>query len=197
VGNVPVLRRISGVCGIASQLVGLTIILVVASISPWFSWTENDLSILGVEGSTTSLFNSGLIATGLLSLVFAMGLGKSLVTNLVGYFGLASLSLGSISLAVVGLFPRSIDLPHDSASIAFFVFIALALLLIGIAAIIASHRRWGVLSFVSAAVTLAFLLVPWPWTGGAIEQLLSCLPWALWTVLLGFRLLVEKRTANI
>jgi hypothetical membrane protein len=191
------LRRISGVCGIASQLVGLTAILVVASISPWFSWTENDLSVLGIDGSTTSLFNSGLIATGLLSLVFAMGLGKSLVTNRVGYFGMASLFLGSISLSAVGLFPRSIDLPHDSASIAFFVFIALALLLIGIDAIVASQRLWGALSLVAAAVTLAFLLAPWPWTGGAIEQLLSCLPWALWTVFLGARLLTGKRLVAI
>ena len=71
------LSCIAGACGIASQLVGLAILLASISICPWFSWTEKYISVLGVEGSATTLFNSGLILTGVLSLVFAIASGKA------------------------------------------------------------------------------------------------------------------------
>jgi len=192
-----VLRRIAGVCGITSQLVGLIALLVVISSSPWFSWTENDISILGVEGSATALFNGGLILTGLLSLIFAIGLGWSLLSSRLGQLGVVSLILGSIAISAVGIFPRSIDLPHDVASVAFFMFIILALLFIGVAAIIASQMRWGLLSLVAGVLIIAFWLAPWPWSGGAIPQLLFCLPWSLWTIIFGVGLLVRANPVGV
>jgi len=192
-----VLRRVSGACGIASQLAGLTAILVAVLASPSFSWTENDLSVLGIEGSATAVFNWGLVLTGLLSLVFAIGLRRNLLSSRLGEIGTFSLILGSVSLSAIGIFPRSINMPHDSASIAFFVLITLALLLVGVAAVIASQIRWGLLSLIAAALMLAFMLAPWPWTGGAIEQLISCLPWSLWTVILGIRLLAGAQPIDV
>ena len=102
---------------------------------------------------------------------------------------MASLLLGSISISAVGIFPRTINLPHDSASIAFYIFIALALLLVGIAAIIASRKVFGVLSIVGGILIVVILRAPWPWSGGAIEQVLACLPWSLWIVAFGVRML--------
>jgi len=195
--RVAILRRISGACGIASQLVGLAFILAAVASSPWFSWTENDLSILGVEGSVTAIFNWGLILTGLLSLVFAIGLWKSLIASRPGQVGTVCLLLGSVALSTTGIFPRTINMPHDSASIAFFVFITLALFLVGVAAIAASQTLWGVLSLAASVLMVGFLLAPWPWSGGSIEQLLSCLPWSLWTVVFGLRLLVGTRQVNV
>ncbi len=191
------LRRIAGVCGITSQLVGLIALLVVISSSPWFSWTENDISVLGVEGSATTLFNGGLILTGLLSLIFAIGLGRSLLSSRLGQLGVVSLILGSIAISAVGIFPRSIDLPHDVASVAFFMFIILALLFIGVAAITASQMRWGLLSLVAGVLIIAFWLAPWPWSGGAIPQLLFCLPWSLWTIIFGVGLLVRANPVDV
>jgi len=184
-----VLTRISGVCGIVSPLVGLTVILVVISNSPWFRWTENDISVLGVEGSTTLLFNWGLTLTGLLSLIFAIGLRKNLLSSRLGQLGVVSLLLGSVALSATGIFPRTINLPHDAASIAFFVFIALGLLLVGVAATTASKMMWGVLSITAGVLVVALLKAPWPWSGGAIEQSLACLPWSLWTIAFAVRLL--------
>ena len=185
------LRRISGACGITSQLVAITALLVAISSSPWFSWTENYVSVLGVEGPATILFNWGLILAGALSLIFAIGLGKSLPSSRLGQLGMGSLILGSIALSAIGIFPRNIDLPHDAASVAFLVFIILALLLIGVAAITASRIIWGALSLSAGVMIMALMLVPWPWSGGAIQQLLFCLPWSLWTVVSGAVLLVR------
>ena len=89
---------------------------------------------------------------------------------------MVSLILGSVAFSGIGIFPSSVDLPHDLASVAFFVFIILALLLIGVAAITASRVGWGLPSLIAGALILVFWLVPWPWSGGAIPQLLFCLP---------------------
>ncbi len=191
------LRRISGACGITSQFVGLVVLLVAISGSPSFSWTENNISVLGVEGSTTTLFNSGLILTGVFSLVFAIGLGKSLLSGRLGQLGMVSLILGSIAISAIGIFPRTINLPHDLASIAFFVFVYLAIFLVGVMAITASQKVWGSLSLTACVLIIAFRLVPWPWSGGTIPQLLFCLPWSLWTIAFGVRLLVKSNPVDI
>ena len=192
------LRSIAGVCGITSQLVGLTTLLAVVYSSPWFSWTENHLSVLGTEGSTATLFNSGLILTGILSLIFAIGLGKSLLSGQrLGQWGMISLVLGSVAFSAMGIFPRTTGIPHNCVSLAFFVFVYLAIFLIGIMAITASQKIWGVLSLTAVILIAVFQLVPWPWSGGAIPQLLSCLPWSLWTIAFGVRLLVRPKPVDV
>ncbi len=192
------LRRISGVCGIASQVTGLISLLIAVSMSPWFSWTENYLSVLGVEGSAITLFNAGVILTGILSLVFAIGLWKSLLSGrLLGFLGMVSLVLGSLAFSGTGIFPRSTGMPHDSASLAFFLFISLAIFLIGIRVTTPSQKKWGVLSLAAVVLIAAFQLIPWPWDGGAIPQLLSVLPWSLWIIVFSIRLLITPKSVTV
>ena len=83
----PVSSRVAGVCGIVSQLTGLATVLVAVLVSPWFSWTGSFISTLGIEGPVTVLFNSGLILTGVLGLVFAAGLWRNLPPDLSGRAG--------------------------------------------------------------------------------------------------------------
>lgn len=197
-GRAAGLRRVAGICGLASQLIGIIFISVTISSSPWFSWTENYVSVLGVKDSATMIFNSGLILTGLLSLVFAVGLGSSLLSGrLLGQSGMVSLILGSGALAAMGIFPRTTGLPHNLASLAFFVFVSLALLLIGAMAINTSQMLWGVLSLTAGVVMITLQLSPWADTGGAISQLVSFLPWSLWTIVLGVRLVMRPKPADI
>ena len=192
------LKSIAGGCGITSQLVGLMVLLGTISSSPWFSWTKNYLSVLGIRGATTTLFNSGLILTGVLSLMFAIGLRKSLLSGQqLGQLGMISLILGSGAFSAIGIFPRTTGFPHNCASIAFFIFVYLAIFLIGIMDMTASQKIWGFLSLTACAVVIAFRLVPWPWSGGAIPQLLSCLPWSLWTIAFGVRLLMRPTPVNV
>ena len=167
------------------------------SSSPGFSWTENYISVLGVEGSATMLFNWGFILTGVLILIFAIGLRNNLLSSRLGKLGVVSLILGSVSISATGIFPQTIDLPHDLASVAAFVFITLALLLIGVAAIIASQVRWGLLSLTAVVLMVIVRLAPWPWSGDAIMQLLVCLPWSLWTIVFGVALLGRARPVDV
>lgn len=191
------LRKIAGACGVISQLVGVSMLLVAVSQSPWFSWTESYLSLLGVEGSARVLFNWGLILTGLLSLVFAIGLRRNLLLSRLGQVGVVSLILASIAMSAIGIFPSSADLSHDLASVLFFVFVILALLVIAVATLMVAKRGWGLLSLAAGVLILAFWLVPWPWRGGAIPQLLFCLPWSLWTIVFGVVLLVRRNPIDV
>lgn len=196
-GTVAWLIRTAGACGIISQLAGGAFLLLAVFRSPWFSWTENYLSVLGAEGSATALYNSGLVLTGLFSLMFAIGLGGSLLAgSWLGRSGMMSLVLGSSGLAVMGIFPRTAGLPHDLASLAFFVFTSLAIVLVGIMAIATSKRGWGVLSLMAVIFVVPLQLAPRPWGGGAVLQIISCLPWSLWTIALGVRLLLPIQRAG-
>ena len=186
-----VVRRITGVCGIISQLVGLTALLVAISSSPWFSWTEDHISVFGVEGSAKTLFNGGLILAGIFSLIFAIGLGRCLLSGRLGQLAMVSFILGSIAVFDMGVFPRTFDFMHGASTTAFFVFITLALLLIGVAAITASQMAWGLLSITAGVLVAGILLVLGPLEGGAIAQMLTYLPWSLWTIAFGIMLLVR------
>ncbi len=191
-GRMARVRRVTAVCGIISQLVGLTALLVAAiSNSPWFSWTENHISVLGIEGSAKTLFNGGLILAGIFSLVFAIGLRRCLLSGRLGQLAMASLILGSIAVFDIGVFPRTFDFMHGASTVAFFVCITVALLLIGVAAIAASQMTWGLLSITAAVLVAAPQLVLGPLSGGAILQLLAYLPWSLWMIAFGIMLLVS------
>ncbi len=191
-GRAATVRRMTAVCGITSQLVALTALLgAVISNSPWFSWTEDHISALGVEGSAKMLFNSGLVLAGILSLIFAIGLGWCFLSGRLGQLAMVSLILGSIAVFDMGVFPRTFDFMHGVSTTVFFVFITLALLLIGVAAITASQMTWGLLSITAGVLVAAPQLVLGPLSGGAILQLLSYLPWSLWIMAFGIMLLVR------
>ncbi len=146
---------------------------------------------MGVEGSAKTLFNGGLILAGIFGIIFAIGLGRCLLSGRLGQLAVVSLILGSIAVFDMGVFPRTFDFMHGAATTAFFVFITLALFLIGVAAITASQMIWGLLSITAGVLVAAILLVLGPLSGGAIAQLLSCLPWSLWTIALGVMLMMN------
>jgi len=190
------LRKIGGVCGIISPIGGWTVLLLIIANSPWFNWREEYISVFGVAGRTTWLFNNCLIITGILSLIFAAGLGKSLAPSKLSKMSMTSLILSSLTLSAMGILPRTTYLPHNLASMASFTFTALSLFLVGIVAITTSQRVWGALSLTAGILTIVFQIVPWPWSGGAISQLLSYLPWSLWMIGSGLKLLVGVEPIN-
>jgi len=196
-GRLFMLTAVGGISGIASQVVGFAFLTLSIYNSPWFIWTEHDLSFFGAEGSATRLFNSGVVIAGILSLIFATGLWWSPLSNRwLGRIAIACLILGSAALSATGTFPRNIVIPHNIASLAFFTCIAIAIFLFGLDAITGGSVIWGWLSIIAAVLMVAFQQFPWPWTGGAIPQLLSCLPWSLWTVALAVRLLASPESLS-
>ena len=119
--------QLAGICGVLLPIVVFFSTGAALSESPWFSWTQHALSDLGVEGISAFFFNNGIIIAGLLLLVFAYGLSKKL-TNKTGAY---ALTISSLALVGVGLIPMTIFALHFALSIVFFVFLVLALFIIG------------------------------------------------------------------
>ena len=186
--------RIAGFCGMISPFLVFTLVAVSIHCCLSFSWTQSYLSLLGVEGSSRTLFNASLITGGVLDIAFAIGFGKSLPSRkLLGRLGTLCLILGACSMCAVGIFPRTMYAPHDYASVAFFSFIPMSLFLIGAVQLTSSRRASGLFTFICGVLMVVLQLIPWPWSGEAIPQVLACIPWSVWLIAFGTKLFIAPK----
>jgi hypothetical membrane protein len=98
--------------------VTLGCIVAATLLAPWFSWTGDALSTLGVRRGTALLFNGGLVAGSLLALPFAGALWRSARTvgERVAAVGFA---LAAATMGLVGVFPASHPF-HVPAAVGFY-----------------------------------------------------------------------------
>ena len=187
--------KVAWLCGVIGPLIMITFIFLAISYSPWFSWKENALSDLGVDGIAAILFNSSLIVGGLLFLIFAIGLRKILMNRKLGHAGTLILILASANLCAIGIFPETAGAIHFYVSVAFFVLLPISLFFIGAAMVQeSSEKNWGLFAFLVGVVAVMVWIVPW--RGGlAIPEVLASLPTFVWSIGLGVRLF--KRAPNI
>lgn len=168
-----------------------TFILSAIYLSPWFSWRENALSDLGVNGVAAMIFNGGLIFSGLLTLIFTFGLRETLRDRTSSRISVVTLMFTSVVLSAIGVFPETVKPWHLYFSVAFFVLLPISLLTIGVTAVLQpSKRRTGLFT-----VLLGFAsVIPWifPWRGAAIPETLTALVASVWLFIVGFRLLKKE-----
>ena len=178
--------KIAGLCALISPIVAFVCIFVAISLSPWFSWSGNALSDLGVRGTAATVFNSGLMVSGLLTMVFAAGLFEAFRGRILGRIGAVALFLGAISLFAVGAFPESAGAIHSYVSVAFFALLPISLITIGASMVIAKSRVLG--SFSILVAVLAAL--PWAvsWNALAVPETMSVFTIAVWDVTMGLKL---------
>lgn len=183
--------RIAGICGIISPFLVFALVAVSIYYCPSFSWTQSYLSLLGVEGSAKAAFNAGLIMGGALDIAFAIGFSRRLRSRkLLGRVGISCLILGAFSLCAIGIFPRTTGAPHNYASVAFFVLVPLSLFIIGAAQLTSRRKASGLFTLICGALMVVLQLVPLPFGSNAISQVLPGIPWAVWLVAFGTRLLI-------
>ena len=183
--------RISGVSGMLVPFIAFTLILLAISYSPNFSWTENALSDLGVqEGVTAVLFNAGLIISGILGLLFAIGLFTFLQENLLSRMGACVFVLDTLSLTAIGVFPENVEPLHLYASVAFFALLPVSMFLLSTAFLRMSRMKLGFFTFAVAIVATIVWVIPFG-KGVAIPETLSGLSTSTWSVVLGSKMLKE------
>lgn len=183
--------KMAGLCGVITPPIVFSLILAAISHSPWFSWTENALSDLGVQGISATLFNSSLILGGLLTLVFAVGLRETLKNQPIGQIGSLLFILDAIALSAIGVFPETTGVLHFYVSVAFFVLLPLSLFLIGGAMIKeGKSRNLGLLSVLAGAAAIG--VWTFPMRGVAIPEALSALSASTWSMVLGFKLFKQE-----
>ena len=187
--------RISGFCGVVGPLITLSLILVAVSRSPWFSWTGNYLSDLGINPDVAVLFNSGLIIGGALTAIFAIGLKITLPGLTRGGVGAMALFWGMVALCCVGIFPETTGVVHESFALLFFILSIIALLLIGSAMMREPlGRNLGLFIFTTglficpAVIAVVVVRVAVPQVGGAIPEFISSLGASVCFIILGTRL---------
>jgi hypothetical membrane protein len=198
--------RISGVCGILTPIVAFTCISLAIYFAPGFSWMENALSDLGVmPGVTSALFNYGLVAGGILGLVFATSLfgvmrffdflstdGKPHMLFYRGESGALFFSLACLALIAIGVFPENVRYAHGLASVAFFVALFLALVLLGIAFLQVRRKPLAMFTLllgVVAVVPWLLLFVVRYVSGVAVPELISAVAGGLWAVVFSYKIL--------
>ena len=184
------LRRASVASALIAPAVGLSMVLFAVSRAPWFSWKSNALSDLGV-GDTALIFNSGLIAAGLIALVFAMGLGRYIFTSRIGRAGVISLLFACLALVSIGVFPESAGRIHYWVSVAFFVSLPISMFIMAGAMFLSDFRK-NILYIVLTTCLGVIAAVPWglPHDGVAIPEIISSFAGSAWFIVFGARLLL-------
>lgn len=155
------------------------------ALSPWFTWTQHAISDLGIQQSTAVIFNNGIILGGILALIFSLGLMKILSKKIGAYL----LFLSALALIGIGLFPETIFTLHFLTSASFFIFLAVALLFIGLTSKKnIFERRIGSLALVFAFVAIGSSVFVFHLEGIAIIEALSCFPAFIWCSIVGIRM---------
>jgi hypothetical membrane protein len=179
--------RIAGWFGIATPILSLTLVFVSVAMSPWFSWHANALSDMGVS-ATPNPFNFGLIAGGLLYIVFAIGLWKWIsVDSSVATIGKVALMLGSIALPLIGVINEDFDRLHYIVAATYFLATPLGYLLIGAVMLKRGEQVPGLLTIAAGiAAILAITLVPHQKI--AVPEILASVIMGSWTFAMGVKL---------
>jgi|YelNatPaOPRAMG01_1025707.scaffolds.fasta_scaffold32245_3 hypothetical membrane protein len=169
--------KLASVCGLLSPMIGFTLVLSSISMSPWFSWRHNALSDLGV-GSSSALFNLGLILSGLLVLSYALGLYRAYPRRSIIGLGWLLLASSGLSLIGIGVFPEDKGIIHFYFSVAFFTLLASSLLVLGFGIIL--HRRYRLAVFTLSMGVSAALVWSVPYEGAAIPEAISSILGSAW-----------------
>jgi hypothetical membrane protein len=174
--------KIAGLCGVLGPVVAFVFTSLAIFYFPCFTWTENWLSDLGAQGTAATLFNSGLIAGGILAIGFGIGLREIFLNKPLGHLGALLFILDACALCAIGIFPETVGVLHTIVSVVFFALIPLSLLLIGVAVVNSSKKNWGTFLFILSTIAVVVWAIPCPWGRSAIQEtiaLLSLLTWVM------------------
>ncbi|MGE5637109.1 MAG: DUF998 domain-containing protein [Chloroflexota bacterium] len=181
-----------GVNGVVTPLIAFTFIALSILGYPQFSWINNALSDLGiVPGITSVLFNFGLYVSGLLALIFSIGLYKFLNKNILGKIGAIIFAAASLALEGIGWAPENVYPFHYYFSVAFFTLVPISLLIITGYFLILRQYRFAAFTFIIAVLgaatwVLYFLIQYVP--GVAIPEALSAIAGSVWTIITGWKM---------
>jgi hypothetical membrane protein len=179
------ITKIAGLCGILLPAIVFVCIGFAISHSPWFKWTHNALSDLGVEGISALFFNSGMVFGGILALLFSIGLMKTL-SNKIGAY---TLGLSAVALIGIGVFPENINLPHFIASAAFFILVTLSLIILAMTIKKDKfEKNMAGLATIFAMIALSSGLLLLPFEGIAIPESIVCFPAFIWCMIYGLKM---------
>jgi hypothetical membrane protein len=191
--------RWTGKIGIAAPAFTLVCIFLAIGSSPFFSWTDNALSDLGVQCPATAvLFNAGLILGGIVTAIFAVGMLIYVGKDAVGKVATALLLVACASLIAIGVFNEDFGKIHYYVSVAFFVSLPLSMLTFVAAFWREGKRKLSMLTLglaLLAALVWGLQLTIHYVPKVAIPEIISGFAGAIWIWVLSFSMLKEAAAA--
>jgi|GEM_PF-4615835 len=193
-----------GLFGILVPFLMLIFLMSAISQAPWWSITDSSISRLAgtpgdepywsATGAPAILLNGGLLICGALSIIFAIGMwGSDVFHTGLGKLGKTLYACSSVMLFSIGIFPLTSGAPHYIVSYTLFVLAPISILLMGVSALMRDNhvdRALGIL-FVMLAWTGGIpFIVNWPWPGLAIPEMLAIIPQGMFSVIVGYELMV-------
>lgn len=178
--------RFSGFLGILSPLFGFSTVFNAIRVSPWFDWSRNALSDLGVSGLGALIFNSGLVITGFLLIIFSFGL-LEYANRGMGKIGSYIFLFGSFFLLSIGVFDERFGIIHFYVSIGFFVSLIFSLLVFGFYFLSEKDIPFGIISLIVG--TIGIFVWSLQWEGVAIPETVSSLAAGIWSSSLGVKMM--------
>jgi hypothetical membrane protein len=188
-------QRIAAITGLAAPIFAFACIL--SAVASWqqFSWTDNALSDLGVQnGITATVFNSGLVISGFLFIVFATGLFHFGGKRFVGKVGAAVFALACVMLIAIGIFNENYSPTHYIVSVGLFTLLPISLLILVAAFWFEGKRKLAIFTLATALFAAAVWVLEFTVTyvsGVAIPEALSGLAGATWVVVLSWLMLKQ------
>jgi len=186
------MRGLLSIFGIIGPLVIISSMLISIYLSPWWSFTENALSDLGVDNKVGWLFNSGLVIGGFLILLFMSKFTFDLIKNrflsgrLSSKIGSLLICISAVPLMGVGLITEDAGMIHTYDATAFYVLAMSGEIFIG-HSLVKEKKYWllGLFSILSAIV--GFGVWTLPWDGIAIPEIIGAVP--VFTIVIIFAIL--------
>ncbi len=195
-----VLPRLAGALGILGSVLSLALVLLATFLSPWFSWSVNALSELGISEQAW-LFNSAVFIGGTLTFLFDLGLYRCLGRTRITKIGIGSVMVSNISLALVGIFTMNYIVWHAIVAASLFLFGPVGFLLIGYDTKSSITRRLSLGCGVAALFAILILpivaLVLNFKIGFAVPEYGESLVVSVWTVYMSIRLLKRPCDSDV
>jgi len=184
-------EKIAGFCGLILPFFALIALFLSINMSSNFSWTENAISDLGMFESSSLLFNSTIIISGFLLMIFSIGLPKMLELQKISYI---LLFLSSFFLIGIGIFPLP-NPTHIYISGLFFISFPLSFLILGLHLYKRNdsfEKRVGISAIsitIIAMISPVFLLF---FNGIAIPEIIIVAPGFFWCMAYSFCCFLKK-----
>ncbi|WP_237265285.1 DUF998 domain-containing protein [Thermoplasma sp. Kam2015] len=178
---------ILGITGIAGPIIAISFILIDVGVSPWFLWSRNALSDLGVH-QYGYLFNSGLIVEGILNVFFVISLKRIGIARYVQAMMIAS----GLSLAMVGVFNEHFGYLHLLFALIYFILFPVSIIIASASATLpGSLRIYGIagsataIAVIIVGIGFVFHFVTIKNVGLAVPEFIEAVILALWSIFAG------------
>ncbi|ASJ11043.1 hypothetical protein A3L12_06885 [Thermococcus sp. P6] len=173
------LTRLSAYLSVSFPLIFVLGLLLVVSLNPWFSLTENALSDMGsIRNPVNYYFNGFLMILALLGFVASFGAFRNGLSYL--------MPLAMVFLFLVGLFPEEYA-PHGPSAVLFYVLALSDVFIIGLKLGrkgLSTGYLWSVLAGVTFLL-MVYLVRARVFKGLAIPELVGAFTILSWFLYLG------------